>query len=191
MSMNAVAALLLAAAVAQEPDPQAKLVAEAKAAAEALAKAQFSSTNPLETLRWVTRHHRAYLAASGRGNELADETAWKAFEKEVAKAKGKSVEWTAKVEKVTRDGVFFRDVARLNPDDIDGEKRWLVIGIVRVPSMTDADRKFAESLKPGDEVTVKGKVIAIDVRQYGERHHKEYSVGVGMDKLTMSPKKKD
>lgn len=199
MRLAVIVAIFASVVAAQTPKPDPKAEPKAKELTReqlesAIAKAAFSATDPAESLRWMTRLHRAYLAGTGKGNALADETARKKFDQDINAHANKAVEWPVKVQKIELSHVSFRPVAEVPRADLDDEKRVLVVSAIPVEGMSDADRKFVESLKPGDEIVLRGVVKSVTAAKFVDRDGnaipKDYGFSVVLFKTKPTPKKR-
>jgi hypothetical protein len=169
--------------------------------------AEFSATDPEQTLRWMVRTWRKAEDARATGNEFKTEAARKAFPKELDSIRGREVRWPAVVDRVTKDAVHLRpvtcpaiqdaDIPQANdPDSIkrDLPPNSLALSPVPLKDATAEQRQLYASLVAGQTVRLSG-TVAGTTREGGERvkvgeidrHTSRFGVSLKNAVLTLPP----
>jgi hypothetical protein len=149
------AALVGACGLAMQPEPPKGTES---------APAQFNSTDPEETLRWIVRLQTALADMARRDNDLATKRAEKAFDDERARVVGKRIDWTVQLNKVTSDAVLFRSAAQIGERDPGpGGRPGKFLYVVGVPlaKLSPSDKQWLATLRPGNSIRLQARVVSI------------------------------
>jgi hypothetical protein len=132
-------------------------------------KAEFSSTDPVQTAMWLARFNRPVIELRLKGNELATKAAEKALNDELRRVAGKRVDWSASLLGV-KDGQVLISAHGKYPDPDTLPKNDVTeihyVGIAPIPLrvLSEAERRFLAAAGKGTALHVQGVVAGAQFR---------------------------